>query len=60
MSQTIFREHQKKSFIMLSGFWPVREKGWGAGCVSELVKGKFMTKIFFQIMLNEVLKICEK
>ena len=32
----------------------------GVGRLSESVKkGKFMTKIFFQIMLNEVLKICK-
>ena len=35
--------------------------GGGLGELSESVKSKtFMTKTFFQIMLKEVLKICEK
>ena len=43
---------------MLSGFWPLR--GWRRR-VSEFVKkGKFVTNLFFQIMLNEVLKIFGK
>ena len=53
------REHQQKTFAMLSRFQQLR--GWGGGEFSESVKkGKFMTEIFFQIMLNEVLKIYEK
>ena len=35
--------------------------GGGGGGVSESIKkGKLLTKTFFQIMLNEVLKICGK
>ena len=41
--------------VKLSRFWPLK----GCGDFSKLVKkGKFVTKIFFQIILNEVLKIC--
>ena len=51
------REHQQITFVTLSGFWLLR----GLGCLSESVKkGKFLTKIFLLIMLNEVLKSCEK
>ena len=51
------REHRQKTFVTLSGFW--RLKGWGS--LSESVKkGKFVTKICFSDMLNEVLKIREK
>ena len=53
------REHRQKTFVTLSGFWLLR----GLGGLSESVKkGKFVTKIFFffHVMLNEVLKICEK
>ena len=50
-------EHWQKTFVKLSGFHLLR--GWGS--LSESVKKwKFTLKIFFQIMLNEVLKICEK
>ena len=36
-------------------------EGGGGGWFSESVKkGTFVTKIFFQTMLNEVLKTCEK
>ena len=35
------------------------ERGWE--CLSESVKkGRFVTKIFLKIILNEILKICEK
>ena len=34
--------------------------GWGGGVSESVKKGKFMTKIFFQIMLYEALKISEK
>ena len=40
---------------MLSGFWSLR--GWGEG--ESVKKVKFITKIFFQIMLNEALKSCK-
>ena len=53
------REDQQKTFVTLSGFWSLR--GWGGGGVSESVKKKNLSpKSFFQIMLNEVLKICEQ
>ena len=50
------REHRQKTLVMLSGFWPFK----GVGDLSDSIKkGKFVTKnSFFQIMLNEVLKIC--
>ena len=35
-------------FVTLSGFWPLRVLG------ESIKKGKFVIKIFFQIMLNEV------
>ena len=39
------REHQQKTFVMLSRFWPLIR---GSGCLSESVKkGKFVMKIFF-------------
>ena len=34
--------------------------GGGEGGGESVKTGKFITKIFFQIMLNEVVKICEK
>ena len=36
-------------------------RGWASGSLSESVKkGKFVTKIFFQIVLNKFLKTCDK
>ena len=29
--RNVIREHQQKTFIMLSGFWPLRGKGCGGG-----------------------------
>ena len=53
---SFMREHRQKPLVMLSGFWPFK----GIGGFSDSVKkGKFVKKPFFQIMLNEVLKICE-
>ena len=52
-------EHQQKTFVTLSGFWPLR--ACGGGVLTESVKkGQKKKKIFFQIMLNVVLKICVK
>ena len=51
------REHRQKILITLSEFWLL------SGCegLSESVKkGKFVTKFFCQIMMDEVLIICEK
>ena len=45
-----------KNFVMLGGFQPLRR--WGS--LSESVKNEKPGKTFFQIMLNEVLKICEE
>ena len=53
----MLREHRQKTFNTLSGFWPFR--GW-RGLSESVKKGKFVTKIFFQIILNEILKICVK
>ena len=51
------REHRQKVFVKLSGFWPLKVlRGW----VNPLKKRKFVTKIFFEIMLNKVLKSCIK
>ena len=47
------RQLQQKTFVTLSRFWLLR----GQGSLSESVnKGKFVTKIFFQIFLNEVFR----
>ena len=44
---------------MLSGFWLLR--GWEGGGLRESVKkGKFVMRLFLQLMLNEVLKIFEQ
>ena len=51
------REHQQKRFVTVSGFWPLR--GW-EGLSQSVKRRKFVTKIFFQIILNKVLKTCEK
>ena len=42
-----FREHQQKTFVI------------GAS-VNPLKKENFVIKIFFQLLLNKVLKSCEK
>ena len=58
---SFLREHRQKTLVMLrEDFGCLR--GWGrGGRLSDSVKkGKFVTKYFFQIMMNEVLKICEK
>ena len=34
------------------------ERGWEWS--ESVKKGRFVTKIFFKIILNEILKICEK
>ena len=51
------REHQQKTFVMLSRFWPLR----GLGNLSESVKMEnFVMKfvnLFFSDMLNEVLQM---
>ena len=53
------REHQQETFVTYSGFWPL--KGWGKGRCSESAKKvKFLTKFFFHVILNEVLKNCGK
>ena len=51
------REHQQKTFVSLGGFWLLR--GW-RGLVESIKKVKFVTKIFFPIMVSEVLKTCKK
>ena len=35
----------EKTFVMLSGFWPLR--GWGTDLSESVKKGKLVTKIFF-------------
>ena len=56
----MFREHQR-TLVMLSGFWPLRGYRWeGSGWVNPFKKDNLWRKSFFQIMLNEVLKIYEK
>ena len=53
------RDYQKKTFAMLSGFWLL--SGWGKGVwVNPLKEEDSRRKKIFQIMLNKVLKICEK
>ena len=51
------REHQQKAFVTLGGFWLLR--GW-RGLVESIKKVEFVTKMFFPIMLSEVLKTCKK
>ena len=52
-----------KKLVMLGGFWLLikRVRGWrGVGGLVNPLKKKFVTKIFFQIILNEVEKLCAK
>ena len=53
------REHRQKTFVPVN--WrilAVALRGWGE--LSESVKKeKLVTKIFFQIVLNEGLKMCD-
>ena len=49
--------HWQKMFLTLSRFWPLRE--WGIW-LNPLNKENSWQKSFFQILLNEVLKNCEK
>ena len=51
------REHPQKTFVTLNGLWLLR--GWGS-CRETVKKQKIVTKLFFQIMLNEVLKSHKK
>ena len=51
------RKHQRKRFVTVRGFWPL--KGW-EGLRQSVKRRKSVTKIFFQIILNKVLKACEK
>ena len=44
---------------MLGGFWLLRVE-WGGGLSESVKKGKFVAKIFFQIVLNKFLKTCDK
>ena len=48
----------KKDFVTLSWFWPL--KGWRKGLDESVEKGKLLTEIFFQKMLEEVLKSWKK
>ena len=52
-----WREHQQKTFVKLSRFWLLR--GW-QGPSESIKKENSWWKYFFQILLNKVLKICEK
>ena len=42
--------YQQKKFFTLSGFWLLKVLG------ESVKKGKFVMKMFFQIMLNKILK----
>ena len=50
------REHQKK-IVTLGGFWWLRRR---RGLGESIKKVEFVTKIFFLIMVNQVLKTCKK
>ena len=50
-----FRENQQRTFVMFSRFRPKSGWGWGKGGES-VKKGKFGTKTFFQIIMNEILE----
>ena len=47
-------EYRQKKFVTFSKFWLLTFLG------ESVKKGKFIMKIFFQMMLNEVLKSCKK
>ena len=49
-------EHHQKLLSHLEDFYC----SVGGGLSESVKKGKFVTKIFFQIMLNEALKSCRK
>ena len=49
MDSLTLREHQQKTIVMLRGFWLLR--GWGS-FIESAKKGKIVTKIYSQIMLN--------
>ena len=51
-----FRGHPQQISVMLNIFWSLR--GWRFG--EYVKKEKFGAKIFYQMMLNEVLKGCKK
>ena len=51
-----FREHGHKTLIALSQFWQLR--GW-VGLSESVKRGKFVIKIFFQIAMNDILKISD-
>ena len=56
-------EQWQKAFVTLSRFWLLKGWGWGWGWgvwVKPLKKETLWRKSFFQVMLNEVLKSCEK
>ena len=53
----VVREHRQKTFVTLSGFWPL--SGWEVS-VSPLKKENSWRKYFFQIMLDKALKTSEK
>ena len=50
------REHRQKTFVTLSGFWPLSKEvgGGGVSWVNPLNKKDSWRKYFFQIMLNLV------
>ena len=50
------REYRQKTFVTLSGFWPLK----GGGLGESVKKAKAVTEIFFQIILKEFLKSCKK
>ena len=54
---TQLRDHQQKTFVTLSRYWPFSE--WGVW-VNRLKRENLSWKSFFQIMLNEALKSCKK
>ena len=57
----IVKEHRQKTFVTLSGFWPLMRWGDGGGGLSESVKKEnSRRKSFLGIIQNEFLKICEK
>ena len=57
---SMLSEHQQEIYVTRSRFLPLRASVGEGGWVNPLKRGQFMTKMFFQIMLNEVLKNCEK
>ena len=57
---SLLREHQQESYVAVPAFGVLSRWGEGGELSKSVKKGKFHTKIFFLIMLNDVMKGCKK